>query len=262
MALASPAGSRRSYRVGGCHVAVRGGSADLGRRLGTGAQLGPVDRSSGSGRRPAPRRTGCWRASLARRWRPAISRSTRAPSGGRPTREPRRCGSPPSTRWSPSPTGCRLATGRWFWWPPWWAALERAGGLRRKRVDMERGTVTVAEQLLEVNGTFSVGSPKSAATARSDGPARAFDHRGSGALSARHGRPGRGHRPAAEPADRGRLTSVMPLGGSCEPDTRWEGSASIAAALRCLRVRRSAARRPAWCQRCDVAPGWPRRCRG
>jgi hypothetical protein len=48
----SPAGSRRSYRVGGCHVAVRGGSADLGRRLGTGAQLGPVDRSSGGDCRP------------------------------------------------------------------------------------------------------------------------------------------------------------------------------------------------------------------
>jgi integrase len=36
-------------------------------------------------------------------------------------------------------------------------------GLRRKRVDLERGTVTVAEQLLEVNGAFSVGPPKSAA---------------------------------------------------------------------------------------------------
>jgi integrase len=35
-------------------------------------------------------------------------------------------------------------------------------GLRRERVDLERGTVTVAEQLLEVNGTFSVGPPKSA----------------------------------------------------------------------------------------------------
>jgi integrase len=39
-------------------------------------------------------------------------------------------------------------------------------GLRRKRVDLERGTVTVAEQLLEVNGTFSVGPPKSAAGRR------------------------------------------------------------------------------------------------
>jgi hypothetical protein len=38
-------------------------------------------------------------------------------------------------------------------------------GLRRKRVDLERGTVTVAEQLLEVNGAFSVGPPKSAAVA-------------------------------------------------------------------------------------------------
>ena len=33
-------------------------------------------------------------------------------------------------------------------------------GLRRKRVDLERGTVTVAEQLLEVNGAFSVGPPR------------------------------------------------------------------------------------------------------
>jgi integrase len=39
-------------------------------------------------------------------------------------------------------------------------------GLRRKRVDLERGTVTVAEQLLEVNGAFSVGAPKSAAGRR------------------------------------------------------------------------------------------------
>jgi hypothetical protein len=41
-------------------------------------------------------------------------------------------------------------------------------GLRRKRVDLERGTVTVAEQLLEVNGAFSVGPPRaSPAAARS-----------------------------------------------------------------------------------------------
>jgi integrase len=39
-------------------------------------------------------------------------------------------------------------------------------GLRRKRVDLERGTVTVAEQLVEVNGAFSVGPPKSAAGRR------------------------------------------------------------------------------------------------
>ena len=39
-------------------------------------------------------------------------------------------------------------------------------GLRRKRVDLEHGTVTVAEQLLEVNGAFSVGPPKSAAGRR------------------------------------------------------------------------------------------------
>jgi len=39
-------------------------------------------------------------------------------------------------------------------------------GLRRMRVDLERGTVTVAEQLLEVNGAFSVGAPKSAAGRR------------------------------------------------------------------------------------------------
>jgi integrase len=39
-------------------------------------------------------------------------------------------------------------------------------GLRRKRVDLEAGTVTVAEQLVEVNGAFSVGPPKSAAGRR------------------------------------------------------------------------------------------------
>jgi len=39
-------------------------------------------------------------------------------------------------------------------------------GLRRKRIDLERGTVTVAEQLLEVNGAFSVGPPKSTAGRR------------------------------------------------------------------------------------------------
>jgi integrase len=39
-------------------------------------------------------------------------------------------------------------------------------GLRRKRIDLERGTVTVAEQLVEVNGAFSVGPPKSLAGRR------------------------------------------------------------------------------------------------
>jgi len=39
-------------------------------------------------------------------------------------------------------------------------------GLRRKRIDLQRGTVTVAEQLMEVNGVFSVGPPKSAAGRR------------------------------------------------------------------------------------------------
>jgi len=43
-------------------------------------------------------------------------------------------------------------------------------GLRRKRVDLERGTVTVAEQFLEVNGAFSVGPPKSAAGRRTVTP--------------------------------------------------------------------------------------------
>ena len=45
-------------------------------------------------------------------------------------------------------------------------ALGELAGLRRKRVDLERGTVTVAEQLLEVNGAFSLGPPKSAAGRR------------------------------------------------------------------------------------------------
>jgi hypothetical protein len=44
--------------------------------------------------------------------------------------------------------------------------LKSEAGLRRKRIDLERGTVPVAEQLLEVNGTFSVGPPKSAAGRR------------------------------------------------------------------------------------------------
>jgi integrase len=39
-------------------------------------------------------------------------------------------------------------------------------GLRRKRVDLEHSTVTVAEQLVEVNGAFSIGPPKSAAGRR------------------------------------------------------------------------------------------------
>jgi integrase len=39
-------------------------------------------------------------------------------------------------------------------------------GLRRKRIDLEADTVTVAEQLVEVNGTFSIGPPKSAAGRR------------------------------------------------------------------------------------------------
>jgi integrase len=44
-----------------------------------------------------------------------------------------------------------------------WSEL---AGLRRKRIDLEAGTVTVAEQLVEVNGAFSVGPPKSAAGRR------------------------------------------------------------------------------------------------
>jgi hypothetical protein len=124
---------------------------------------------------------------------------------------------------------------------------------------LERGTVTVAEQLSEVNGAFSVGPPKSAASrrtvtlpavvvealaehlarytakspeafvflssqgkhlrrsnvnrrhpgnrrrwlaARGHEPAGAPHHRGGRALPARDGRPGRRHRPRAEPADR------------------------------------------------------------
>ena len=63
-----------------------------------------------------------------------------------------------------------------------WAALGGLVGLRRKRVDLEHGTVTVAEQLLEVNGAFSVGPPKSAAGRRTvvlpaavvEGPGRAL----------------------------------------------------------------------------------------
>jgi integrase len=39
-------------------------------------------------------------------------------------------------------------------------------GLRRKRIDLDAGTATVAEQLMEVNGTFSLGPPKSAASRR------------------------------------------------------------------------------------------------
>jgi integrase len=39
-------------------------------------------------------------------------------------------------------------------------------GLRRRRVDLKRGIVTVAEQLVEVNGAFSVGPPKSTAGRR------------------------------------------------------------------------------------------------
>ena len=39
-------------------------------------------------------------------------------------------------------------------------------GLRRRRVDLKRGIVTVAEQLVEVNGAFSVGPPKSTAGCR------------------------------------------------------------------------------------------------
>jgi integrase len=39
-------------------------------------------------------------------------------------------------------------------------------GLRRKRIDLQAGTVTVAEQLVEVNGAFSLGPPKSTAGRR------------------------------------------------------------------------------------------------
>jgi integrase len=39
-------------------------------------------------------------------------------------------------------------------------------GLRRKHIDLEAGRVTVAEQLVEVNGVFSFGPPKSAAGRR------------------------------------------------------------------------------------------------
>jgi hypothetical protein len=109
---------------------------------------------------------------------------------------------------------------------------------------------TVAEQLLEVNGAFSIGPPKSAAgrrtvtlpavvvealaeqlrrytaespeasvflsrrrlAARGDGPAGPLHHRGGRARPARHGRPGRRHRPGAEPADREWLAGARSCG--------------------------------------------------
>jgi hypothetical protein len=60
--------------------------------------------------------------------------------------------------------------------------------------------------------------------ARGDGPAGALDHRGRRALPARHGRPGRRHRPGAEPTDRGRLSAAMARrwhAGPRAPLCRW-----------------------------------------
>jgi hypothetical protein len=131
-------------------------------------RLGPSSSASTStvARPPAPRPTGCWPASSARRWRRTTSPSTlRHPPGGqrrgagdadrhrRPGGGHRRPGAGALPGAGP---GGRLRGLRWG----------ELAGLRRKRVDLERGTVTVAEQLLEVNGTFSVGPPKSAAGRR------------------------------------------------------------------------------------------------
>jgi hypothetical protein len=42
-----------------------------------------------------------------------------------------------------------------------------------------------------------------------------FDHHGSRALPARHGRPGRGYRPGAEPADQGHMSAAMARRAGC-----------------------------------------------
>jgi hypothetical protein len=111
-------------------------------------------------------------------------------------------------------------------------------GLRRKRIDLEAGTVMVAEQLVEVNGTFSVGPPKSAAgrrtvlrvhdlclppapghrrrrlATRGHAPAGPRHHRGGGALPARHGRPS--------------TVACSPSSPSSAPDQTFESKRSTA----------------------------------
>jgi hypothetical protein len=74
--------------------------------------------ADGVGQATRAKPTGCWPASWARRWRRASWPSTPAASAERPATGHRRCGSPPSTRWPPSPSGCRRAIGHWSWWPP------------------------------------------------------------------------------------------------------------------------------------------------
>jgi hypothetical protein len=111
-------------------------------------------------------------------------------------------------------------------------------GLRRKRIDLEAGTVMVAEQLVEVNGTFSVGPPKSPAggrtvlrvhdlclppapghrrrrlATRGHAPAGPRHHRGGGALPARHGRPS--------------TVACSPSSPSSAPDQTFESERSTA----------------------------------
>jgi integrase len=73
-------------------------------------------------------------------------------------------------------------------------------GLRRHRVDLLHGTVTVAEIVVEVRGVLHIGPPRPGpAGARSAAPVRG---RGAGCPPVRPGRPGslRVHRPAGWPA--------------------------------------------------------------
>jgi hypothetical protein len=212
--------------------------------------------------------------------RPTRVASISAPSPGHRGRRRRAISSPSQQRSSssPSPTGCRPATGRWSWWPPsvgcaggswsgcaagastWSAARSRwpssswrstarsRSGRPERRRSLHRhparrrgrgpgrapgplhgqvaGGLRVPEQPGHAPAAQQLQPPRLAAghpsgrrrgparprpaphrrhpghcrrrlAARGDGPAGPLHHRGGRALPARHGRPGRGHRPAS-----------------------------------------------------------------
>jgi integrase len=67
------------------------------------------------------------------------------------------------------PTRSMPAPAPWSWSAPTGAALGELAGLRRARVDLLRGTVMVAEIVVEVRGVLHIGPPKTRASRRTVG---------------------------------------------------------------------------------------------
>ena len=127
---------------------------------------------SASGPHPPPssRPTSSSAKSWPRRWTPATWRRRRAVTCHCPRSSRKRCAfslQPSSSTW---PRSSILATVRWCSSAPIAVSGSRElAGLRRRRVDLMRGAVTVAEIVTEVKGKLFFGPPKTRASRRTVG---------------------------------------------------------------------------------------------